>query len=400
MDWRAARRVYRFATAAERDAFLAERGWAERAEATDPTRLSGRFRLHLSIGWISWSATVDAEAEGGHVRARLTVRKGDRERSFEVEPPISEWARFVSEMQILGAHRWEVYDTVAFDAPLWKMVHETVGPPVKAGGAGAYPPAGDDGVTPEFARMGLAAERLIERAIWGGFRSAKDLKTIPDERDRVEHLLLAALRAWGAEIEEAGTDPGALKEADLERGLAEQLSKLTTCRTQAAVNGRMADWPRVGAVDIELDRPSTWVELKWVETANDLHNCLWDAGKVAQAQREGQAQFGYLVAGAPERQWRRGTAPTRLFDVSVWRGTSLVTEHPSWWTWWHDENANTYPLRLPTPVITVPVGQVRCAAPTGEEWVVKVARVEAPGTDSYVPPPRCSHDDETAPTPD
>lgn len=168
------------------------------------------------------------------------------------------------------------------------MLYETVGPPVQAGGAGAYPPAGDDEVTPEFARMGLAAERLIERAIWGGFRSAKDLKTIPDERDRVEHLLLAALRAWGAEIEEAGTDPAALKEADLGRGLAEPLSKLTTCRPQAAVNGRMADWPRVGAVDIELDRPSTWVELKWVETANDLHNCLWEPARWRRRNARGR----------------------------------------------------------------------------------------------------------------
>lgn len=42
------------------------------------------------------------------------------------------------------------------------------------------------------------------------------------------------------------------------------------------------------------------------------------------------------------------------------------------------------PLELATPIITVPVGEVRLTAPSGP-WLVKVARVEAPGTDSYAP---------------
>jgi len=61
--------------------------------------------------------------------------------------------------------------------------------------------------------------------------------------------------------------------------------------------------------------------------------------------------------------------------VSAWADTTTVS--PS-------APPDTYPLELPTPIITVPVGEVRLTAPSGP-WLVKVARVEAPGTDSYAP---------------
>jgi len=79
-------------------------------------------------------------------------------------------------------------------------------------------------------------------------------------------------------------------------------------------------------------------------------------------------------------------APTALLDVSAHLGASLVEDYPSWWSAWCEENPHTFPLRLPTPVLTVPVGQVRVVGSNGDEWTVKVARVEAPGGESYEVP--------------
>lgn len=186
---------------------------------------------------------------------------------------------------------------------------------------------------------------------------------------------------------EAGGAGTALIESQFEKGLLPHLQALTSARRQVNINDLMVGWPRVGRLDIELSGPSrpTWLELKWTKGANELHNCLWDAGKIAQALREAKAHYGFLVAGAPIREWSRGNLASRLFEVSNHQGHSLIADYPSWWSFWASENANTYPLELPTPVITVPVGRVRLPGLGGDPWMVRVARVEAPGDDHYAP---------------
>lgn len=148
-------------------------------------------------------------------------------------------------------------------------------------------------------RLLLAAERLAGRSLWPGFDVRAALETITDDRERVEHLLLSAVRA-------------------------------------------------------------------------------------SSPKPFGSAKYGYLLAGAPASTWARANRPSRLFGVSNHLGQSLVDDYPSWWGHWAQRNPGTYPLELPTPVVTVPVGEVRLTAPSGP-WLVKLARVEAPGTGSYTP---------------
>jgi len=285
---------------------------------------------------------------------------------------------------------------VRWNGLMWSMSYQPGGRRIAAGGSNAYPPDGDGAdPTAEFVRLLLAVERLLGRRLWGGFDVRGALDAIPDERDRVEHLLLYAARAWADDFEADGGDPAALTEGKFERALLPYVQQLTAARRQVDVNGRMPHgWPQVGKLDLELTapNPSIWIELKWAKAANTLHNCLWDAGKVAQAQREQTARHGYLLAGAPVGQWQSRRAPASLFDVSCHQGRSLVDDYFSWWEAWFTESQKTYPHRLPTPIVTVPVGRVRCEPPSGEPWLIKLARVEAPGDRVYTPAPRPSGD--------
>ncbi len=165
------------------------------------------------------------------------------------------------------------------------------------------------------------------------------------------------------------------------------LVELGPAGRQINVKGRLKGWPGAGALDIEIGGPSspTWIELKWAKQAGTLFNCLWDAGKLAQAIREGQASYGYLVAGAPGAEWEKTTPYRELFSVSCHRDQELVTEHVKEWRRWWRENQNTFPIEMPAPVITVPVGRVAFDSATGQPWQIKVARVEVPGAATYSP---------------
>ena len=71
-------------------------------------------------------------------------------------------------------------------------------------------------------------------------------------------------------------------------------------------------------------------------------------------------------------------------DVSCHHRDTLVTEHASWWRHWLKENTNTFPRRLPTPIITTPVGRVRYFG-VSEPWELRLTRVEAPGVQDCDP---------------
>lgn len=53
-------------------------------------------------------------------------------------------------------------------------------------------------MSPEFKRLLLVIGRLLGFDVWPGIDPVDALAAIPDERDRVEHLLRAAIRAWAA----------------------------------------------------------------------------------------------------------------------------------------------------------------------------------------------------------
>lgn len=397
-DWRAASTVRRFVSsqamesvvAVETEEIVRRRGWAVRDPELEGNSASPmRFEFELFAGLSDSRAKVVAgdEGEGGPAASYEAAVEGRPEKRVDVDLEADEWARFQAELLLLKVRDWRRYVARAVDGLSWSVQLDWL-LRTEAGGANAYPPDGSGpDVTPEFVRLLLVMGRLLGFDAWPGFDPLDALAAIPDERDRVEHLLLAAIRAWAAGTDGARSDPGALTEPKFEVELFPHLQRLIGARRQVDINEVMAGWPRVGRLDIELagSRAPIWVELKWAKRADTLHNCLWDAAKLAQALREGKAQYGYLVAGAPVTEWQRANPPSRLFGVSNHQADSLVGDYPKWWPFWADENANTYPLELPSPVITVPVGRVRVAGPDGHTWLIRVARVEAPGNHHYEP---------------
>ena len=401
LDRRRSLSVKRFATDEARRDWLAAQPWqrdpAVRDVAETPPRIEGRaagsrFSLRMYAGLSNSEVVIDAQVSPDGVRASCAIQLRDRPPiRFEVARGHDEWARFTEELRLLGAHDWPDFGTQAMDGLIWSAQHDLGVRPVRTGGANAYPPDGSGPeATPQFVRFLLAVERLVGRTLWPGFDLRGALGAIPDPRDRHEHALLAAVRAWGDAFEVGGGDPAGLTEPKFEKELLPHIQQLTSASCQVDVNGLMPDWPRVGRLDLQLTPldPPTWVELKWAKSASTLHNCLWDAGKLASAIRADAAKYGYLLAGAPAAVWRNGRGPTPLLDVSNHLGPSLVANYQPWWDGWCKENPKTYPWRIPTPVLTVPTGDVRLVGPSGSEWLVRLARVESPGSESFATPCR------------
>jgi hypothetical protein len=402
MDWRRASSIRRFAIEQERDDYVAARGWPARtSDSTDAPRASipGRFHFRLQAGMTNSDARVFAGMtdEGklyGRLRATLADRREVREDVFLAA---DEWARFEAELRLLNPWRWQDFGVGAVDGLNWEMQHK-LGSRVDsdARGVNAYPPDGDPDVTPEFLRMLLATERLFGRSVWPGFEMADALDDIPDERDRVEHLLLAGVRSWAEEAEEAGADPSAMKEIDFEKALLPHLRHLdasarnqVTLRETTRQSAMLDQWPGVGSLDIAVDVSSgpVWVELKWAKEADTLHNCTWDAAKLARAVRDRKASYGYLLAGAPVSEWDQELRCSGLFGVSTHLEDSIVSGYgEKWWPRFAKESQAAYPRLLPCPIITVPVGRVVVRSPKGVDWQVRLARVEAPGEAEFVPP--------------
>ncbi len=51
-----------------------------------------------------------------------------------------------------------------------------------------------------------------------------------------------------------------------------------------------------------------------------------------------------------------------------------------------EENPTTYPRKLPTPVMTAPVGRVRHFGSPGSAWELRLIRAESPGDETYAAP--------------
>ncbi len=223
----------------------------------------------------------------------------------------------------------------------------------------------------------------------------RDLEGQPNAADAA---LLAAASDWFQEIDKTSTPLEKLQERHLENGLLEKLGDTHKARKQinlkksaerpAVLNG----WPGVGSLDLELQTPTgtAWAELKWAKSADYLYNCLWDAAKLATAVREGAADTGYLVAGAPVSAWTEEIDYAKVFEFSGFEKGSITNfneRFASRWDGWRRENANTYPSEIADPVCTWPEGQVSSANPHGfEPWIIRVARVTSPGSETVLTP--------------
>lgn len=214
--------------------------------------------------------------------------------------------------------------------------------------------------------------------------------------------LLAASGSWLRSMGEEGTDLASLREGDFEHGLRDALAELRDTARQVRLKGSetrepvLKGWPGVGDLDIQIasDDGPVWAELKWAKSAGTLSNCLWDAAKLACAVRDGAAVAGYLVAGAPVSEWEKEVDYASLFNFSGFSGDSIFTFNSGFakcWRDWCEENKNTYPVNIATPICTWPEGQVVARNSTGEPWAIRVARVTAPG-DSTTKAVSCDND--------
>lgn len=387
--------IQRFSTEAEQAAALSNarwqedvrrRGWTITSDDVSQAHLDGDFRFELDAGLSATRMAVHARSSDGNAIVELFfATEAEPERCYTTEPGIDEWARFAAELRLLGIQQWGRYLAKAVDGLSWSLHYESLLSATVAGGANAYPPGGDGpDPTPQFVRLLLAMERLCGRMVWPVFDARHSLDHIPDDRDRIEHLLLSATRAWAHALESDQRDPSSIDEKGLEKGLLQHIQALDPrVDSQSPLRGGMADWPNVGPVDLRLARPGgdIWVELKWPKNRpNELHNCVFDAAKLAHAKRQGILRNGYLLAGMPTDGWTKAAA-SRLFEVSAHLESTLIGDYRQWWNdpGWQ----RVYPDRLPKPVITVPVGRVAFNAPSGAPWEVRIARVEAPGKATY-----------------
>ncbi|MBJ7470362.1 MAG: hypothetical protein JHD16_03635 [Solirubrobacteraceae bacterium] len=337
------------------------------------------FEYDEASGWLRTRMRIAGHFERGCGAIEIEVHdRGDgRERSMHerIEVGSDEWARFEAAVDGVSPVTDEVWAT---DLPGVTWRYRT--PEMEVDTEGYY--------APDAETIGFALDRLIGRNVLADGVSEDGVGDLND----VEELLLAAVRSWVSAAEEERIDPGALQERHAEAAVFERLEELTIPAKQVGVNGTMPNWQRVGRLDLAVPGPAghpVWVEWKWARSASTLHNSLWDAAKVASGVRAGAAAGGYLLAGAPDAEWARANrGPTRLFDVGRWPGTTIVTDAQSWWSGWFRENEGTYPMQVPTPIMTIPAGRVRWTAPDGAPWTIKLVRVEAPGDAMFVPPPR------------
>lgn len=387
-DWRRASRVLRFASAEDRETYVSVR-WGEPEALQRPAHSVAasqepEISLDLNLYAGQTNTQIDFSLKGKE-RLTYSAESIDLPRAeLQTTARSDEVERFVAELRLLGASSWRQFEARAVDGLLWTLT-ATGGLSVNAGGANAYPPHGEGRPTPTFGRLLLAAERLLGRELWLSARPSV-LETIPDPRDRVEHLILAACRSWSAGWDRETGDPAALTERKFQKALHRHLLELT--QTDSEARPSLADWDP-GNVDfvLEPERVPTWLELKWCKRPSTFGQCLWDAAKVAAAVRQGRARHGYLLVGAPAAVWE-GRLPleARVTGVSAHPGTSLVDDYPSWWGWWCEETRTTYPRQLPTPVMTTPVGRVRHFGLPGSPWELRLIRAEAPGGETYAAP--------------
>ena len=285
LDRRAALSVRRFATEGERDAYIEaqpwqeyvrERGWAVRPSPFASSRVPASFELHLRDDANGGYVHLVAHPQGDtHVARFLEAVPGRRIVNREMSLLADEWARFEAELRLLDATDHEQVELLD-GLMLWRRFGASTyseADPLNTAVADLsyFVPRFDSDA--DLLRLLLAVERLIGRVVWPGLSIPEGLDAIPDKRDRLEHLVLAAVRRWAEDAELGQLDPGELTETQFEKGLLPHLDRFTPSRKQVGLKGDattppvLSGWPGVGPLDIELSAfsPPVWLELKWAK---------------------------------------------------------------------------------------------------------------------------------------
>ncbi len=242
-DWRRASRLWRFASVEDRETYIRVR-WGELDPPTpEPPRFpASPTTVDFGLYAGQTNTRVDLSLHRDESGARMAYRAESIDfprTELDTTTGPDEVERFLAELRLLGAPSWRQFAARAVDGLLWTLT--AAGDiSIDAGGANAYPPYGEGSRrTATFDRLLLAAERLLGRGLWSPAQ-ASALDAIPDHRDRIEHLILAACRSWTAEAEREGIDPGTLKEREFQKALLPQLVELTPTEREAPPG--LADW--------------------------------------------------------------------------------------------------------------------------------------------------------------
>jgi hypothetical protein len=151
--------------------------------------------------------------------------------------------------------------------------------------------------------------------------------------------------------------------------------------------GPKLGWVGLGNVDTVFAWPAgtrTFLELK---CDRDLSACVWDAVKLSAAVLNGNANAGYMLAGAPTSAWEKPAPGAELFESCRWVtiGPGIRDRYRRWWWNWQEEIVGDRPNRhIPGSVAasfeTVPVGRFPFEV-AGTPWQLRLARIETVGAD-------------------
>ena len=143
--------------------------------------------------------------------------------------------------------------------------------------------------------------------------------------------------------------------------------------------GDKLGWVGLGLVDLVFRRPDrlpTFLELKCGAGKHTLSACVWDAVKLAAGLLAGNAEAGYLLAGAPLAQWQKPILGAQLFDSRAWwTSSNEIRGAYSMW-WWKWQNEPNIPGRVAATFHTKKLGSFPFQI-AGAPWELRLARIEA-----------------------
>jgi hypothetical protein len=208
--------------------------------------------------------------------------------------------------------------------------------------------------------------------------------------ESIDHATRLATYAAAGEIQRhiADTAVQQVSEADLRRavraGLQAQLGPVVAAE---APTPQTPSWTgRLGGLDVAVldgTKIAGAYELKWCRSNDKVAESIWDALKLLGLTiNDGHSTAAYLVYGAPESAWLLDKLPTELFDSADHDVRQLLDRYGKEWCWLLTGSKTARPVRLPSVFTTTTVSEVPLHVPTGEDWVLKSARVQAQGSPS------------------
>lgn len=202
----------------------------------------------------------------------------------------------------------------------------------------------------------------------------------------LDRLMVHAVHGATGEIQMEAHEVGIehVAEADVRRAVrrALQLQLGPFVVPEGARGFKLADWPgRLLGPDVVVKHPGAtahraFAEIKWCRE-NTMFEVLWDLLKLSLAVSLDRIDGSYLVVGAPDRAWLDDAwGCSALLADNEWATRELFAKYGGAWTTLLGGNKTARPTRLPSTVATTLLAQVPVHIADGEDWEVRVVKVE------------------------